>query len=64
MTGMLTENEAAGMTVNERLYRSGLLREFDEAVAIKDQKAVRKILEQIYLTPENVEAIIRNEFKY
>jgi hypothetical protein len=50
------------MTVNERLYRSGLLRELDEAVATKDQKAVRTILEQIYLR-ENVEAIIRNESK-
>lgn len=59
----LTEKEAAGMTVNERLYLSGLLERFNIALAKKDKPAARAILEQIYLTPENIEAILLNEFK-
>lgn len=59
----LTEKDAAGMTVNERLYLSGLLEPFDSALAKNDKPAARAILEQIYLTPENIEAILLNEFK-
>lgn len=59
----LSEKKAASMTVNERLYLYGLLNAFDEAVEEKDQGKARGIFEQIYLTPENIEAIILSEFE-
>lgn len=51
------------MTVNERLYLSGLLNTFDEAVEERDKEKVRDILEQVYLTPENIDAIILGAFE-
>ena len=51
------------MTVNERLYVSGLFDEFDKAVNERDENVLRAILEQVYLTSENIEAIIRSEFR-
>ena len=61
MIRKLSEKEAAGMTVNERLFVSGLFDEFDKAVNERDENAMRAILEQVYLTSENIKAIIRSE---
>ena len=47
------ENRYAGMTVNERLYVSGLIDEFDEAAEKKDTEKVRAILEKVELTDES-----------
>ncbi|HEY8962520.1 MAG TPA: hypothetical protein VIM57_09970 [Luteolibacter sp.] len=52
------ENKYAGMTVNERLYVSGLMDEFDEAVKKKDVDKVRSILEQVELTEESIKPIL------
>ena len=51
------------MTVNERLYLSGLLNAFDEAVEERNKEKAKGILEQVYLTPENIDAIILSEFE-
>ena len=47
------------MTVNERLYVSGLMDEFDSAVADKDAQRVTSILEIVELTKENIDPILR-----
>jgi hypothetical protein len=52
------ENKYAGMTVNERLYVSGLMDEFDQAVAEKDAAKVRIILKQVELTEESIKPIL------
>lgn len=52
------ENKYAGMTVNERLYVSGLMDEFDEAVEKKDTEKVRAILEKVELTEESIKPIL------
>lgn len=52
------DNKYAGMTVNERLYVSGLTIEFDNAVARKDADGVRRILESVELTEENIVPIL------
>jgi len=52
------ENKYAGMTVNERLYVSGLMDEFDEAVQKKDTEKVRAILEKVELTEESIKPIL------
>ena len=53
------EKKYSGMTVNERLYASGLMREFDEAVENKDAEKVRSILEKVELTEESIEPILK-----
>ena len=52
------ENKYAGMTVNERLYVSGLLDEFDEAVEKKNAEKARSILEEVGLTEESIKPIL------
>jgi len=52
------ENKYAGMTVNERLYVSGLMDEFDKAVEEKNADRVRNILEKVGLTEESIKPIL------
>jgi len=54
------ENKYSGMTVNERLYVSGLLNEFDEAVENKDTEKVCSILKKVELTDESVKEILES----
>lgn len=52
------ENQYAGMTVNERLYVSGLMDEFDKAVEEKNADRVRSILEKVELNEESIKPIL------
>jgi len=61
MRKQLTEKDAAGMTVNERLYLSGLMDDFEKAAAERNRTESKSILERVYLDPETVEAVIRSE---
>lgn len=45
-----------GMTVNERLFRSGLMKEFDSAIEKKDVRRVIEILRSLDLNDETVRA--------
>ena len=51
------------MTVNERLWHFGLMNAFDEAVAQKDEARLRTILSEIYLGPENIQAIVDQKIR-
>ncbi|HEX8638608.1 MAG TPA: hypothetical protein VF692_11135 [Pyrinomonadaceae bacterium] len=62
MRKQLTEKQASGMTVNERLYLSGLLDDFENAAKQRNKKELKSILEKVYLNSENIEAIIEDEF--
>lgn len=53
------ENKYSGMTVNERLYVSGLMDEFDEAVAEQDVGRIRSILSNVDLTEESIGPILK-----
>lgn len=53
------ENKYAGMTVNERLYVSGLSKEFYDAVNRKDKEKARAILKKVELTDESIEPILQ-----
>jgi hypothetical protein len=50
----------AGMTVNERLFVSGLVNEFYNAVNKKDSKKVRQILKDVELTEGNIVPILEH----
>jgi hypothetical protein len=52
------ESKYSGMTINERLYVSGLMDAFDVAVQKKDARAIRAILEKVELTEESIRPIL------
>lgn len=52
------ENKYIGMTVNERLYVSGLMDKFDEAVRAKNTEEVRSILKKVELTDDSIKPIL------
>lgn len=56
----MAESKYGGMTVNERLFVSGLLDSFDSAIANKDVDRVIKILKEVELTEENINAILKH----
>jgi hypothetical protein len=59
----LTREQAGGMTVNERLYLAGLLDEFDAAVEKRDAAALREILTKVFLSEQNIEAIVASKLE-
>ena len=59
MKRQLSEEEASAITVNERLYASGLFDDFDEAVAQGDVPELERILRSIYLESKSIQAVIK-----
>jgi hypothetical protein len=51
-------NKYGGMTVNERIYASGLIDEFDRAIREKDVDRIRIILEKVELAEESIRPIL------
>ncbi len=54
------DNKYAGMTVNERLYASGLMDECDKAVCDKNIAEVVRLLKEVELTDENIRPILES----
>jgi hypothetical protein len=52
------DDKYIGMTVNERLYVSGLIDKFDNAVKRKDVSTIVSILEKIELKEESIKPIL------
>lgn len=52
------DTKYSGMTVNERLYVSGLLDEYDKAVKGKDIAKIKSILKAVNLTPSSIQPIL------
>jgi len=52
------DNKYKGMTVNERLWVSGLSDRFDKAVKEKDVNMATRILEEVELTQPNIDPIL------
>lgn len=50
-----------GMTVNGRLYLSGLMGKFDKALLEKDTDTLISILKEVELNDENINAILEFE---
>ena len=54
------DNQYKGMTVNERLYVSGLMEKFDRAVKKKDVNKVISILKKVEITEDSqIEPILK-----
>jgi hypothetical protein len=54
------DTKHAGMTVNERLYASGLMDGCDKAVSEKNTTEVVRILKEVELTDENIRPILES----
>jgi molecular chaperone GrpE (heat shock protein) len=52
------DNKYVGMTVNERLYVSGLLDAFEKAVSEKNTDEAVRILKEVELTDVNIKPIL------
>jgi hypothetical protein len=57
---MQQDKKYKGMTVNERLYVSGLLDQFEKAVRAKNVERAVQILKEVELTEENIRPILEN----
>lgn len=55
----MKDHNDGGMTVNERLWVSGLMEQFDKAVKKKNRDRVTAILNQVELTGSNVDAVLK-----
>lgn len=54
------EKKFIGMTVNERLYVSGLMNEFDKAVEEKNIEKVKAILVKVELEEPSITPILKS----
>ena len=54
----LTEQETRNMSITERLRAVGLFQEFADAVERRDVPELERILRQIYVTPDEIQAVI------
>jgi len=52
------ESKYLGMTVNERLYASGLFDEYDKAIEERRLEDVIRILKEVDLNEESIEPIL------
>ncbi len=57
---MCNNNKYKGMTVNERLYVSGLMEEFDKAIKNKDIDKVKLILKKVGLKEPSIKPILES----
>jgi len=57
---MCDTDKYKGMTVNERLYVSGFMNEFERAVKNRNVAKIRKILKNIYLTETSNKLILKS----
>lgn len=57
------QNKYSGMTVNERLFHAGLLDDFDKSIEEQDKTKLVLVLEKVFLSQENIEAIIEKYIK-
>lgn len=55
-----TREQLMGMTTNERLYEVGKLDQFDAAVAARDSKRIREILESIFVDEPSIRLTLKN----
>jgi hypothetical protein len=57
-----TSKEAAGMTTNERLWFSGQMKAFDDAIAETNEAGLREICESVFLDEKSVDALLAEHF--
>ena len=59
----LTEKDAAGMTINERLYQADLLRDFEESLSQRNKLKLKSVLERVFVSKEDIAFVINQLLK-
>jgi hypothetical protein len=54
-----SREQLMGMTTNERLFETGLMNTFDQAVRDRDENKIRSVLESIFVDSGSIDLIIR-----
>lgn len=57
-----TSKEAAGLTVNERLWLSGQMQAFDDAIAETDEAEFEVICKSVFLDESNIKVLVAKYF--
>jgi len=57
-----TSKDAAGLTVNERLWLSGQMEAFDNAIAETDEAEFRRICKSVFLDENNIRGLMNKYF--
>ncbi len=52
------DKKYTGMTVNERLYVSGLMDAFDKAIELRDDVEITRILREVELADKSIKPIL------
>jgi hypothetical protein len=58
----MEEKKYSGMTLNEMLFESGLLKDFDKAVKDKNRPKLIEILKKIDIENKNADGIVETIF--
>jgi hypothetical protein len=58
-----TSKEAAGLTVNERLWLSGQMQAFDDAIAETNEAEFRAICKSVFLDESNIKVLVTKYFE-
>ena len=54
----ITQEKLMGMTTNERLFETGLISAYDQAVKVRDINKIRSILSSVFVDHESIELIV------
>ena len=57
-----TSKEATGLTVNERLWLSGQMQAFDDAIAETDEAEFKVICKSVFLDESNIKVLVAKYF--
>jgi hypothetical protein len=58
----ITSKEAAGLTVNERLWLSGRMQDFDDAIAETNEAEFKVICKSVFLDESSINVLVAKYF--
>ncbi len=59
----LTEKDAVGMTINERLYHADLLADFEQSLSQRNKLKLESVLEQVFVGKEDIAFVVNQLLK-
>jgi hypothetical protein len=59
----LTEKDAAGMTINERLYHADLIKDFEDSLSQRNKLKLESVLKKVFISKEDIAFVINQLLK-
>lgn len=59
----LTEKNAVGMTINERLHHADLLTDFKESLSQKNKIKLESVLKKVFVSKEDIAFVVNQLLK-